>query len=326
MTRSRLVFDRAVPEKPRRGAVTLSFSMGLGVHAIVGRAEDGLESIVPLCAGLARPRSGRVLIDGRDPFGDPALRERVGAMGSAACLPLFGNVRQLFLRTQRRIEILGALGIAAYANRRLAALSPAEARAVELALALASPEPLVLALSEPFANVGDASRAATLDALHGAAASGACVIVTTTSMADATDLRGRVHLLEQGRIARSLDATEAVILPGRGVEFRVETDDPRALAAMLASDEAVLSITWNAERGESTVAVRGIDQARTALSIARAARAAGARIHSITPAAPSLDEVRAASAGLALAAYHAAYRYGSPQPPATLPAGAEDPS
>jgi hypothetical protein len=55
------------------------------------------------------------------------------------------------------------------------------------------------------------------------------------------------------------------------------------------------------------VTVRGANIDRTALAVARAAAMTGGKVRSIAPVAPGLDEVRAASAGLALAAYHAAY-------------------
>lgn len=313
----RLGFDRAL--SPEKGAIPLDFSLGRGLHAIVGSPADGLYEVAPLAGGVVRARSGRVIVDGRDPHADPALRARIGATTSTAKLPDCGRVEQL-LDTCARARggdpraMLDALGLGFLVGRRLATLSAEEARIIELSIALATPEPLALVLTEPFANPEGTSRSAVLDAIARAERAGACVLVATASVADAADLGGHVHLLESGRIARTLDAIDAVALPGRGVELRVATSDPRALSATLLRDAAVVSAAWDADRGASIVSVRGADLDALALAIARSALATSARIVSITPMAPSLDEVRAASSGLALAAYHAAYRYGSVAP------------
>lgn len=320
---SRLVFSLALPPEPRRSAIPLGFSLDVGLHAIVGLPEDGIRAIAPLGGGLVRPRSGQVFVDRRDPHGDPALRARIGVLAWEPMLPEALKVEQLFQacepsRQSEAGEVLERLGLGALSERRLATLSTDEARAVELALALTTPEPLALFLTEPFANTAGASRAAVLEMLSDISLAPACVVVATASVADAVDLGGYVHLFEAGRITRSLAALDAATLPGRHVELRVTTSDPRRLAAALAGNEAISSVVWDEERGASVVAVRGADLDRVALAVARAAASISASIQSIKPVAPSLDELRAASSGLALAAYHAAYRYGSGAPPQPL--------
>jgi hypothetical protein len=133
-------------------------------------------------------------------------------------------------------------------------------------------------------------------------------------MGDAVELCRTLHVLERGNIARWVPVDDAGALsPGRSVALRVEVDLPRLLVATLADDPAVVGIDWDQQDHRSTLTVRGDDLDQLALIIARAASAAGASIRSIAPVAPGLDEVRAAASGLALAAYHAAYRsYATP--------------
>jgi hypothetical protein len=104
-----------------------------------------------------------------------------------------------------------------------------------------------------------------------------------------------------------VDETGA-LLPGRGIELRVEVDLPRLLVASLADEPSVVGIDWDEQRHRSLLSIRGADLDRLALALARAAIASGANVRSIAPVAPQLDEVRAAASGLALAAYHAAYQ------------------
>lgn len=310
---ARLTFARAVAPGPRRGGVALELALRPGLHALVGGPADGLFSIAPLAGGLVRPRSGRVLVDGHAPFSDAALRRRIGATSAAAALPAIGSVRALVAACARlrgeRADPLARIGVATLAERRIASLSNGEARAVDLALALATPRPLAIVVTEPFAGVAGADHAAIVRALAEAADDGACVVVATASVADAIDVGGALHLLEAGRIVRSLAAADAQgLVPGRGLELRVATDSPRELAAALARDPAVVAVSWDAERAASVLTVRGDDPDAAAIAIARKAVEVRARIDAITPVAPGLEEVRAASAGLALAAHHAAYR------------------
>lgn len=315
---SRLILGRALPPMPKRGALSLDFSLDVGLHAVVGLPADGITAIAPLAGGLVQPRAGEVYVDRRVPYGDPSLRSRIGTLtAEPTLLPDVGTVQNLLdtvdsPRKSRALEILESFGTSELLSRRLRALSTDEKRVIELALALATPAPLAIFLTEPFAQTLPVSRSAIVQALQ--AMTEACVVVATSSVTDAVELGGFVHLLEAGRITRSLDALDATALPGREVELRVITDAPRQLAAFLASEGHLSSVIFDENLGASLVRLRGADLGEVALSVARAALATSAKIHSITPVAPSLDELRAASSGLALAAYHAAYRYGTAAP------------
>lgn len=313
MSAPRLAFLRATMPEPRRGGSAVELTLEPGLHVVVGGPTDGLFALAPLASGVVRPRSGRVLVDGKVPWGDAALRRRIGATASIATLPAIGSVRELVAACARirrdDPDPLARIGAATLADRPIASLAPDEARAVDLALALALSRPLALVVTEPFADVAGVDRAAVARALARAADAGACVVVATASVADAVDLGGAVHLLEAGRVVREVAAADAQgLVPGRGLELRVVTDRPRELSAALAHDPLVLGVTWDAERAPSIIGVRGAALDDAAIALARAATSAGARVDAIAPVSPGLDEVRAASAGLALAAHHAAYR------------------
>jgi ABC-type multidrug transport system ATPase subunit len=310
----------------------LDFSLGAGVHALVGTPADGTLAIAPLVGGFEPRHSGLVLVAGRDPSRDPLVRGRVGATVDTPRLPAARRVRDLLaevdsLRGARTsTEALGAFALSHWADRKLAALSRWETRALDLVLAVSTVEPFALVLTEPGADIAPLDRQVLRSTLWTAARKGACVIVLTASMSDAIELAGTIHIFERGRVVRWVPVDETgALLPGRGIELRLEVDLPRLLVASLADEPGVIGIDWDEQRHRSLLSVRGADLDRLALALARAAVASGANVRSIAPVAPQLDEVRAAASGLALAAYHAAYnRYAAqaePRPPAVPPEG-----
>ena len=309
----RVVIDQAVSPAPR-GGLPVTVALPPGLHAILGTPADGTTAVAELVGGLVRPRSGRVLVEGKEPHREPSLRARIGVTLADPRLPDVGQVERLLqvcaeTRGGDPRAMLDRLGLGALATRRIKSLLPDEARAIELAIALATPNPLLLALTEPFANVAGADRSVVLEAIKHAAMAGAAVLAMTASVADAAELGGLVHLFEGGRITRTLDPVTIAELPGSEAALCVTTSDPRALASALARHEAVSSVQWDAARNASSVTVRGSDLDRVGFAIAVAARRVGARIYAIQSVAPGLEEVRAAASGLALAAYHAAYRH-----------------
>jgi ABC-2 type transport system ATP-binding protein len=315
------MLHRAVPQRARAfNLPPLDFWLGPGLHALVGAPSDGTLAVAKLVGGIEPPARGEVVVAGRAPSHHPDLRARIGVSLETPCLPSARRVSDLLHRVDALRgdhaagDALSEFGILHWGNRKMADLSRRDLRALELLIAVSTKDPLALALTEPGADTSSLDRHILRTALARAADGGACVIVATASMGDAVELCRTIHVLERGNIARWVPVDEAGALsPGRSVALRVEADLPRLLVATLADDPAVAGIDWDQQDRRASLTVRGDDLDRLALSVARAAGTSGASVRSIAPVAPGLDEVRAAASGLALAAYHAAYRsYGSP--------------
>jgi ABC-2 type transport system ATP-binding protein len=323
-----VMFHRAVPPRARAFHLPpLDFWLGPGLHAVVGAPSDGTAVIAKLVGGIEPPVYGEVVVAGRAPSRHPDLRARIGVSLETPMLPAARHVSDLLRRVDAlrgdaaATGTLAQFGLAHWADRRLADLPRRDLRALELLIAVSTREPVALALTEPGVDMSPLHRPALRAALAHAADQGACVIVATASMEDAVELCRTIHVLERGNIVRWVPVEEAgALAPGRSVALRVEVDLPRLLVATLADDPAVIGIDWDQQDHRSTLSVRGGDLDRLALAVARAATAAGANVRSIAPVAPGLDEVRAAASGLALAAYHAAYRsYAAPSPAPASP-------
>ncbi len=292
----------------------IDFALGPGVHALVGTPADGTLVIAKLVGGFEANASGHVVVGGSHPAREPGVRARIGATLDVPCLPPARDVQKLLSKidsvrgNSSASEALRAFGLSHWADRKLSSLSRLEMRALDLVIAVSTPSPIAIALTEPGADVAPLDRQLLRASLSRAADGGACVIVATASMSDAIELAMTIHIFERGRITRwvPVDQTGALV-PGRGIELRVEVDLPRLLVAALADEPGVIGVDWDEQRRRSVLSVRGEDLDQLALAVARAASAAGASVRSIVPLAPQLDEVRAAASGLALAAYHAAY-------------------
>ncbi|MGP6156528.1 MAG: hypothetical protein ACLPYS_03195, partial [Vulcanimicrobiaceae bacterium] len=110
-------------------------------------------------------------------------------------------------------------------------------------------------------------------------------------------------LLKAGAIvgrAASLDAL-AGFAP-QGAFLRILADDPRALAAALAREEGVEAVAW---RGMAVIA-RGRDAVDLARAAGHAIIASCVNVTEVRVQPPSLDEARAAAAGVAAATSEAA--------------------
>lgn len=306
-----LVLDR-VSAPPLLGA---SLELAAGTHVLLGTPQDGTHAAVAVAAGALAPRAGRVSVGGADPRRSPDARRRIGSLLEVEELPPGARVADavrhaLALHGAARdpIAALATVGLEAWAARATAKLSDRERRSVALAVALATDRPLLLALSEPLADVPGIDRRAVLDAL--VARSTECVVLcATASVRDALELGGTTIVLHRGRVVRTVaDATSPELAPRQTAELVLLTDDARALAGALAEVPSVSSACWNDREAPGQLTIRGDDLERLALGVVRAARDAGIRIHALGPGVPGVVEVKAASAGVARAAYDEAYR------------------
>ena len=150
-------------------------------HAIIGQNGAGKSTLINVIAGVLPPKSGRILLDGRDISGlSDHARVRAGvaktserasvfptlsvldnvalAAGRAVGMgPAIRDLRRRHRRIQRAaIDHLAAAGLFDRRSDRAAALSHGERRQLDLAMALAT-GPKVLLLDEPTAGMSAAS-------------------------------------------------------------------------------------------------------------------------------------------------------------------------
>ena len=198
-------------------SLDLSVAAGEWV-AIVGESGSGKSTLLNIVAGLERPDRGEVALDGRTlDFGDDdglALwrRRHVGfvfqafhllpdlSVGENVALPLALLDAPAGERTQRASELLAAVGMPGFADRRPGTLSGGEMQRAAIARALAHSPRLVLA-DEPTGNLDETSAGAVLDCLGAAARNAGTATLMVTHSPLAAARADRVLRLSGGRLA-----------------------------------------------------------------------------------------------------------------------------
>lgn len=307
----------------RRAPLTLarlSLRWGAGVHALVGTAADGGPLVLELVAGRAALRAGKVrVLDGAP--GDASVRARVAlvllepllpeAMTAAEVLAMAATLRGEAAAAADPAKRLAVLGVEGLARRRVRTLAPGEARAVALAEALTSTRVQVVLVEEPLAWVDPRAAARLPEVLRARGREGCAVLVATASLRDAGDVAQDHVLLRGGTVAgtaASLD--ELAAFTPDGARMRVVSSDPQALLAAVAATMAAAAADGAVEavaRRDATVVARGRDAVALAAAMGRAVVASGVEVVEMRLEPPSMDDARAAAAGVGTATYEAAY-------------------
>jgi len=185
--------------------------------AVLGPSGSGKSTLLALMAGLDRPSSGEILVDGEtiDRLSEDRLallrRHKIGFVFQS--FQLLGNLtaRENVLlpmellgwreASRRAGELLDAVGLAERGHHYPSQLSGGEQQRVALARAFA-PRPALLLADEPTGNLDGATGRVVLDLLVAMRSEeGATLVLVTHDPAVAGLADRRIHLLD-GRIER----------------------------------------------------------------------------------------------------------------------------
>jgi iron complex transport system ATP-binding protein len=227
---------------------------------LIGPNGAGKSTVIKLILGLLQPRSGRVLVDGRQHWKRREFARRVGAVTQEEALEFPFTAREVVL--MGRIAHLGPLGfeqeqdleaanqamretgVEHLADRPLHALSGGERKRVLLARALAQ-QPAALILDEPAAALDIHHQIAIFDLLRERHKRGITVVVVVHDLNLAAAYCERILLL-QPRLPAIHGTVEEVLTYRRvkeafGVEVYVgvnELNGARFLIPMSKSEAA----------------------------------------------------------------------------------------
>ena len=197
------------------------------VLCLLGPSGCGKSTLLRVAAGIERPSSGRILLDGQEVAGPdnfvPPEKRGIGLMFQDFALfphlSLLDNVAfglKSLTRTEAKREARAALervGLAHYASEYPHILSGGEQQRVALARAIA-PRPSVLLMDEPFSGLDtrlrEQMREETLAILHETRAT---AIVVTHDAEEAMRMGDRVALMRQGSIVQTGNALDLYRAP-----------------------------------------------------------------------------------------------------------------
>jgi glycerol transport system ATP-binding protein len=214
----------------------LSMSLQPGaVTVLLGATQAGKTSLMRIMAGLDRPSTGQVRVDGQDVTGLP-VRERNVAMVyqqfiNYPSMRVGDNIASpMRLRRERDIphrvrELAARLHIDSFLDRFPSELSGGQQQRVALARALAKQAPLML-LDEPLVNLDYKLREELRDELSALFADGqSTVVYATTEPAEALLLGGHTAVLDAGELLQ-YGPTPAVFHAPRSLRVARAFSDP----------------------------------------------------------------------------------------------------
>jgi molybdate transport system ATP-binding protein len=263
----------------RRGDFTLDVTMRVApgeVVAVLGRNGSGKSTLLATVAGLLRPDTGRVVLDGRvltDTAAGVALpphRRRIGLLAqqpllfphlsvldNVAFAPLAAGARRRAAR-EAALRHLTEVDVAEFARRRPGRLSGGQAQRIALARALAS-DPDLLLLDEPLSAV-DVEFAPALRSLLHTVLAGRLALIVTHQMIDALVLSDRVVVLDGGRVVEQGPTREVLTRPRSAFAARLAglnlVFGTATVGGLRADDGTELSgLTESTVPGASAVAV-----------------------------------------------------------------------
>jgi iron complex transport system ATP-binding protein len=201
--------------RPALSDVTARFERGR-VSALLGPNGSGKSTLLSCLAGLRRPDSGRVLIDGIDVM-ELALGSRARRIGllpqngevhwdidvatlvALGRLPHRGRWGESAADAAAVTRAMAVTDVSQFAARSAKRLSGGERGRVLLARVLAG-EPEWLLADEPLASLDPAHQIDVLDRLRDVAANGAGVVLVLHDLSHAVRVADDVVLLREGRV------------------------------------------------------------------------------------------------------------------------------
>jgi molybdate transport system ATP-binding protein len=216
----------------RRGEFVLDVTVDVApgeVVAVLGRNGSGKSTLLAAIAGLLRPGTGRITVNGRvltdtaaavtlPPYHrrvgllaqQPLLFPHLSVLDNVAFAPqATGSSRQE--AREAALRYLTEVDAAQFARRRPGRLSGGQAQRIALARALAS-EPELLLLDEPLSAV-DVEFAPALRSLLQTVLAERIALIVTHQVIDALILADRVVVLDAGRVVEQGPTREVLTRP-----------------------------------------------------------------------------------------------------------------
>jgi ABC-2 type transport system ATP-binding protein len=178
------------------------------VLALLGPNGAGKTTTIEILEGFRMRSAGQVSVLGVDPaHGEEAWRSRLGVVlqswrdhGKWRVRELLGHFARYYPRPWRIDELLGAVGLAEHARKRIGQLSGGQRRRLDVAIGIVG-KPELLFLDEPTAGFDPHARREFHDLVHRLSdLDETTILLTTHDLDEAEKLADRILILARGEI------------------------------------------------------------------------------------------------------------------------------
>ena len=194
------------------------------IAGLIGPNGSGKSTFFDCSTGLARPDTGKVILDGQDITGLPMYRRSILGLGylpqetsifrGLTVAQNIGAVLELAepdkaARQARLEQLLNEFGLTRLRDSSAMALSGGERRRCEIARALAA-DPSIVLLDEPFAGIDPLSIADIRDLVKQLKTRGIGVLITDHNVRETLEIVDRACIIYDGKVLFAGSPTELV--------------------------------------------------------------------------------------------------------------------
>jgi len=272
------------------------------VLAILGPNGAGKTTFVRTVATLVRPTSGELRVRGHDVRRDPvSVRRDIGLAGQFAAVEptmtgrenlemtarLFGHGHKAARRAAT--VVIEQLSLGEVADRRSGSYSGGQRRRLDLGASLVG-GPQLLLLDEPTTGLDPVSRREVWDVVHGLAAAGTDILLTTHYLDEADELADQVVVIDHGAVVASGTLSRLKASIGQDV-IEVAVTAQGMLSAVAQILERVTSNSARLEPGGRHASVPAPGGPAELASVIGCLEDAAIAVDEIGLRRPTLDEV-----------------------------------
>jgi len=238
------------------GISDVSWKLGGGIVGLLGPNGAGKSTLMKMMAGLLRPSRGTLTVFGADPFEDVAVRRRIGyapehekTWDELTALELVTVMAKLAGVPGDRAGIaagaaIAAMGMTDAKDRRVRGFSKGMRQRTKLATAIAH-DPDFLLLDEPLTGVDPIARIDIIARIRALADAGKTIVVSSHVLYEIEALTSEIVVIYRGQVLAEGNVYEIRKLIDRHPHrIRIECDQPRVVAAALASADHVARIVF----------------------------------------------------------------------------------
>lgn len=242
------------------GLNDVTTEIGPGVTALLGQNGAGKTTMIRMITGQIRPTTGSIKIFGEEPFANPNVFRRLGYCPDIDQFYETSTGREFVVHMarlhglsaseakRRAQETLELVGMADRCDKKIAGYSKGMRQRVKLAQAMLH-NPDIILLDEPLNGLDPVGRHEFMQVIARLAAEGKTIIVSSHILYEVEQLTENILLIHRGRLLATGNLrTIRGLIDKHPHRIRIETPEPRVVAAELLRFANVLSLDFDRDR------------------------------------------------------------------------------